>query len=76
MNINIRTQARKRTQDHFLVILFILFHVSKHCFIGIHSDVIQIDFLDIYREEEALRLATADMEGEEARRYVLNYYGW
>lgn len=35
-----------------------------------------IDFLDIYREEETLRLATADMEGEEARRYVLNYYGW
>lgn len=35
-----------------------------------------IDFLDIYREEEALRKATAGMESEEARKYVLDYYGW
>ncbi len=35
-----------------------------------------IDFLDIYREEEALRKATAGMESNEARKYVLDYYGW
>lgn len=35
-----------------------------------------IDFLDIYREEEALRKATAGMENEEARKYVMEYYGW
>ena len=35
-----------------------------------------IDFLDIYREEEALRKATAGMGNEEARKYVLDYYGW
>jgi len=35
-----------------------------------------IDFLVIYREEEYLRKVTAGMESEEARRYVLDYYGW
>lgn len=35
-----------------------------------------IDFLDIYREEEALRKVTAGMGSEEARKYVLDYYGW
>lgn len=35
-----------------------------------------IDFLDIYREEEALRKATAGMGSEEAKKYVLDYYGW
>lgn len=35
-----------------------------------------IDFLVIYREEEYLRKATAGMDSEEARRYVLDYYGW
>jgi len=35
-----------------------------------------IDFLDLYREEEALRKATAGMESKEARKYVLDYYGW
>ena len=35
-----------------------------------------IDFLDIYREEEALRKATAGMGNEEARKFVLEYYGW
>jgi hypothetical protein len=35
-----------------------------------------IDFLDIYREEGALRKATAGMGNDEARRYVLDYYGW
>ena len=35
-----------------------------------------IDFLEIYREEEALRKATAGMGSEEARKYVLNHYGW
>ena len=49
-------------------------HENTCCAIG--DGNMPIDFLDIYREEEALCLATADMEGEEARRYVLNYYGW
>ena len=35
-----------------------------------------IDFLDIYREEGALRKATAGMGNEAARKYVWNYYGW
>lgn len=35
-----------------------------------------IDFLDIYREEGALRKTTAGMGNEEARKYVLDYYGW
>lgn len=35
-----------------------------------------IDFLEIYREEETLRKATAGMGSEEARKYVWDYYGW
>lgn len=35
-----------------------------------------INFLNIYREEEALRKATADMGSKEAKKYVLDYYGW
>ena len=35
-----------------------------------------IDFLDIYREEEELRQATKDMSPEDARKYMMNYYGY
>lgn len=35
-----------------------------------------IDFLDIYREEEKLRQITKDMSPEDARKYMMDYYGY
>ncbi len=35
-----------------------------------------IDFLDIYREEEELRQVTKDMSSEDARKYMMDYYGY
>lgn len=35
-----------------------------------------IDFLDIYREEEDLRQATKGMSPEDARKYMMDYYGY
>jgi hypothetical protein len=35
-----------------------------------------IDFLDIYREEEELRQATKGMNPEDARKYMMDYYGY
>lgn len=35
-----------------------------------------LDFLDVYRDEEAIRKATAGMSPEDTRRYAMNYYGW
>lgn len=49
-------------------------HENTRCAVGDGNR--PIDFLDIYREEEALRKATAGMGSEEARKYVLDYYGW
>ena len=49
-------------------------HENTCCAVGDGNS--PIDFLDIYREEEALRKATAGMGNEEARKYVLDYYGW
>lgn len=49
-------------------------HENPCCAVGEGNK--PIDFLDIYREEEALRKATAGMGSEEARKYVLDYYGW
>lgn len=34
-----------------------------------------MDFLDVYREEEKIRKATADMSYEESTRYLLREYG-
>ena len=35
-----------------------------------------IDFLDIYREEEELRQATKGLSPEDARKYMMDYYGY
>ena len=35
-----------------------------------------IDFLDIYREEEELRQATKGMNPGDARKYMMDYYGY
>lgn len=49
-------------------------HENTCCAVGDGNS--PIDFLDIYREEEVLRKAAAGMGSEEARKYVLDYYGW
>jgi len=39
------------------------------------NGLVPIEFLAVYREEEYLRKKTKGMSPEDARRFVLNYYG-
>lgn len=37
---------------------------------------VPVEFLTIYRDEEYIRQHTKDMNSEDARKFVLAYYGW
>lgn len=37
---------------------------------------VPVEFLSIYRDEEYIRQHTKGMNSEDARRFVLEYYGW
>ena len=37
---------------------------------------VPVEFLSVYRDEEYIRQHTKGMNSEDARRFVLEYYGW
>jgi hypothetical protein len=50
--------------------------VHENNAMAVYEGGFPIDFLDIYREEEEIRQATKGMRPEDARKYVMEYYGW
>ncbi|WP_026496924.1 hypothetical protein [Butyrivibrio sp. WCD3002] len=43
---------------------------------GWYDGGVPIPFLEVYRDEEYIRIHTKDMSPDEARKFALSYYGW
>ncbi len=43
---------------------------------GWYDGGVPIPFLEVYRDEEYIRIHTKNMSPDEARKFALSYYGW
>lgn len=43
---------------------------------AVGEDMLPVDFLTVYRDEEYIRCNTKGMNAEDSRKFALAYYGW